>query len=119
LNEPGITNNHIDFEKYTKIIHYKNIEIAQLYMIQKKEDYFPKTFGIFYDVMEEEFKKNHTLILKDLEEEKKKANEKEKVITGMYSMNITLDYKQLYILYKEECTKRESVNPKKNNKIKN
>jgi ubiquitin-conjugating enzyme E2 Z len=108
LNEPGITTNHMDFEKYTKIIHYKNIEIAHMYMIQKKEDYFPKKFDIFYEAMEEQFKKNHTLILKDLEEEKKKANEKEKVITGMYSMNITLDYKQLYILYKEECTKRES-----------
>ena len=40
LNEPGIDKNCIDFTKYTRIIEYKNIDIAILNMIRKEHFLF-------------------------------------------------------------------------------
>jgi ubiquitin-conjugating enzyme E2 Z len=105
MNEPGVTLKHSDLEKYTKIITFKNIEIAHLYMKQNKEGYFPKEFEIFNDVVEELFQKNGHKIMQHLEEHK---NSKiERIMTSMYGMNVTIDYPKLYSLYKKEYeTKR-------------
>jgi len=110
LNEPGITNTHHDFEKYTKIIEYKNIEVAHMYMMQKKIGYFPSHFEIFTEEMEEYCKQNSLLILKYLERKKqeyaRKKNGVEKVATILYSMCIELNYKKLYESYRSFCMER-------------
>jgi ubiquitin-protein ligase len=58
LNEPGITQYHIDFQRYTTLIEYKNIEIAVLHMINKRKGYYDKKFDCFYQILLDEFEKN-------------------------------------------------------------
>jgi ubiquitin-conjugating enzyme E2 Z len=41
LNEPGVEMTHTDLHKYTKIIQYKNIEIAILKNIQRQPNIYP------------------------------------------------------------------------------
>jgi ubiquitin-conjugating enzyme E2 Z len=104
INEPGVTREHKDFEKYAKIIDFKNIEIAHLQMLQKKEGIFMKEFEEFYPIMEEHFNKNYVDLLKYLEEKTKEKQER--LHTMLYSMTVTIDYKKLYGLYKTFCQER-------------
>jgi hypothetical protein len=68
LNEPGITTTHPDFANYTKIIEYKNIEIAILKMINKVPGVYPEKFDFFYSIVRENFFKNKDTVLKCLED---------------------------------------------------
>lgn len=98
LNEPGVKKHHRDFDNYTKIIEYKNIEIAILMMISQKEGVFPKLFTTFYPFMRENFIKNNSKLLEFLES--KQTIPREAITTGMYSMKTVLNYPQLFIDYK-------------------
>ena len=97
LNEPGVSRRHIDFVPYTKIIEYKNIEIAILYMISKKPSFFPEQFEMFTPFMKESFIKTSPKIEQFL---KKKSilqlqylNEiPEKLTTSYYSLSVSTDY---------------------------
>jgi len=101
LNEPGVTKTHSDFNKYTSIVEYKNIEIAILRMITKNPSSFNEKFNIFYSYLKENFIKNHSTVLKYLLE--KSNNEKAPIIvnTSMYAMNVEINYKKLYKKYVE------------------
>lgn len=94
LNEPGITKAHKDFVNYTKIIEYKNIDIAILKIIKS----YPKKFIIFYPNVKENFLKNSDKIVKYLEE-KMTNTEVCMLATNLYSMSCTIDYKKLYNEY--------------------
>ena len=94
LNEPGITKNHPDFYNYTKIIEYKNIDIAVLKMVQKKADIYPKKFDMFYSYVIENFKKNQGAIQKYIED-RVKIDKPETIKTNMYNMNVNINYKRL------------------------
>jgi len=58
LNEPGFTKKHRDFQNYTNIIEFKNIEIAVMKMITKQTPYFRNEFECFEENMKTEFEKN-------------------------------------------------------------
>jgi len=98
LNEPGITESHIDFNKYNEIISYKTLEHAILKMTDK--EYFNNFYNIFtsfHDIVEDNLKKNKKHIEKlinDLYDNNKKQSSKN-IKTNIYSMNIFLDYKEL------------------------
>ena len=98
LNEPGITESHIDFEKYNEIISYKTLEHAILKIIEK--EYFDKEYNMFtsfYDIVVDNLKKNKKNIekvIKGLYENHKKQSSKN-IRTNIYSMNVFLDYKEL------------------------
>ena len=82
LNEPGITEKHKDFLNYTKIIEYKNIELAFLRMIRQERGYFLSEFNIFYPYMKEHFDKNVEAISlfitkKKMEQDTEAINKKE------------------------------------------
>ena len=94
LNEPGITKTHKDFDNYTKIIEYKNIDIAILKIIKS----YPKKFDIFYPNVKENFLKNSDKIVKYLEE-KMTNTEVCMLATNLYSMSCTIDYKKLHNEY--------------------
>lgn len=94
LNEPGITKTHKDFVNYTKIIEYKNIDIAILKIIKS----YPKKFDIFYPNVKENFLKNSDKIVKYLEE-KMTNTEVCMLATNLYSMSCTIDYKKLHNEY--------------------
>lgn len=101
LNEPGITDKHADFIKYNKIIEYKNVDIAVLKIVEKHPDIYPNKFSSFYPFVKENFIKNKDVILKFLIE--RKNNKEEKICTGMYSMNVIVDYNKLYNTFLQTC----------------
>jgi ubiquitin-protein ligase len=105
LNEPGINNAHKDFHTYSRIIEYKNIEIAYLHMINKDERVFSTQFDVFYRYMKEYFHKNADAIAENLEKHKNETPRPEKLATGLYSMATILDYNKLYTYFMETKTK--------------
>jgi ubiquitin-conjugating enzyme E2 Z len=105
LNEPGINNAHKDFHTYSRIIEYKNIEIAYLHMINKDERVFSPQFDVFYQYMKEYFHKNVDAIAENLEKHKNETPRPEKLVTSLYSMMTILDYNKLYSYFMETKTK--------------
>jgi ubiquitin-conjugating enzyme E2 Z len=105
LNEPGINSAHKDFHAYTRIIEYKNIEIAYLHMINKDERVFSSKFDVFYGYMKEYFYKNADAIAENLEKYKKENPQPEKLTTSLYSMTTILDYNKLYSYFMDTKTK--------------
>jgi hypothetical protein len=99
LNEPGVNKTHTDLNKYTKIIEYKNIEIAILKMMLKEEGIYPKSFDIFYSIMKEHFVKNKDIFKKFIEDKVKEQKEPEILLTTFYSMKVTIDYEKLYSIF--------------------
>jgi len=99
LNEPGITQSHYDFNNYTKIIEYKNIDIAILKMINKHEGIYRPLFDMFYSVIHENFIKNSDTIIKYLEKKIEENPKPVHVTTDLYTMHVVIDYANLYKLY--------------------
>jgi len=105
LNEPGVSQSHYDFEKYTKIIEYKNIDIAILKIINKTLGIYPEQFDFFYPIIKEQFIKNKDAVIAYLE---KQANDNPialEITTSMYNMNVKLDYPNLLVKFKDAAVK--------------
>jgi ubiquitin-conjugating enzyme E2 Z len=98
LNEPGVNRTHTDFDNYTKIIEYKNIDIGIVSMMTKKKSVYPVEFDMFYPYMKELFLKNKEKIVNFLQE---RENVKETITTSMYSMTISIDYAALLCAFKK------------------
>jgi ubiquitin-protein ligase len=95
LNEPGITEKHMDFEKYNEIVTFKTLEHAILKMADK--DFFNKSyhmFAAFGDIVEENLKKNKQEIEKATNRlcEVNKSSASKNLRTNIYSMNVHLNY---------------------------
>jgi ubiquitin-conjugating enzyme E2 Z len=105
LNEPGVSQSHYDFEKYTKIIEYKNIDIAILKILDKAVGIYPVQFDFFYPIIKEQFIKNKDAVIAYLE---KQANDNPialEITTSMYNMNVKLDYPNLLVKFKDAAVK--------------
>ena len=113
LNEPGIRKEHHDFKKYNKIIQYKNIEIAVIQILQKKAGVFLYQFQVFDSEIKENFKRNANKLREYLKEMKSKEPEPSLLITGLYNMNVKIDWSELYekfmFLYNVEINQDEKV----------
>ena len=97
LNEPGIIEKHKDFNKYNSIIKFKNLEIACLHLINKKEGYYLEKFEKFHSTMINHFKTNSKQIEEVLSCMKENCETKsETVQTSLYSMRVTMNYVKLY-----------------------
>jgi ubiquitin-conjugating enzyme E2 Z len=99
LNEPGVGKTHPDFNNYTKIVEYKNIEIAILRMVTRDPGSFCEKFGAFYPILKENFIKNSDAVAKYLIDKVNNETAPEKLITSLYSMNTVIDYKKLHKKY--------------------
>lgn len=96
LNEPGVTKTHTDFSNYTKIIEYKNIDIAIIKIIQKTRGIYNNKFDIFYSIVKESFLKNQEKIKKYLEDKATNQKSIERITTNLYSMNnVLINYQKL------------------------
>jgi len=104
LNEPGVTKSHADFINYTKIIEYKNVDIAILKMMDKTVGVYPEKFGFFYPIMKENFNKNSESIIKYLENKCKEEPKEVILTTAMYNMNVKVNYPELLAKYKAMST---------------
>jgi len=91
LNEPGITNQHKDFNIYNQIIEYKNIEIGILKYLDKSN--LPYMFHPFYPVMIDYFKKNYETIINKINTKQIKCSQYH---IGIYNnMSANADYEIL------------------------
>lgn len=96
LNEPGITEKHKDFKRYSSIIEFKNIEIAMLNMLNKKEGYYSNKFDRFYPDMKDYFEKNSENLKKYIVTLWSKSEPGSVTIgTSLYSMRTTINYNKL------------------------
>ena len=95
LNEPGIKNTHSDFKKYTKIIEYKNIDIAILKVIKNESPFHLEKFQQFTPAVRENLLKNKEKLIKYLEDKCKTLSNIEKINTSLYNMYVTIDYTKL------------------------
>jgi len=105
LNEPGVDKKHRDMENYNHIIEYSNIDIAVCDIVTKKRGVYQPFFDSFFPFIKENFNNNYDKLM---EFAGKKLCEKFKksmiATTGLYNMNITIDYQ--YIIAKLEETKK-------------
>ena len=92
LNEPGVSSNHPDFNNYTEIIEYSNINIAVCNIINKTPVYYVKFFDKFYSIVVEHFLKNYESLLKIVT---KKNDKPKKIKTGFYTMSVDVNYHAL------------------------
>lgn len=90
LNEPGITKEHSDFDKYNKIITYKNYDVAIAGMLSRPS--IKKQFPELYKIMVNNFIENYTKIIEQIKLEKKKIPDSTAIITCVYRMNVTINY---------------------------
>ena len=105
MNEPGVTKTHQDFEKYTKIIEYKNIDIAILKIIDKTIGVYPTQFDFFYPIVKEQFIKNKEALVSYLEKQANNNPISMELTTSMYNMNVKLDYPNLLVKCKDAANK--------------
>ena len=114
LNEPGITKQHRDFNNYTKIIEFKNIEISIIHMLKYTRLYNEKHpfIHLFYSIIQEKFLENREKILQLIEE--KLSEPIEHIKTQLYALNVIIDYKFLLKKFMDI-----SINNKIDNNINN
>jgi|AntAceMinimDraft_11_1070367.scaffolds.fasta_scaffold09589_2 ubiquitin-protein ligase len=95
LHEPGFTEKHSDVAKYNNIIYYKNFDFTITRLLSKDNGTTITPFNeIFKEEMKYMFMKNKDALQTILEE--KKTQESTHVKTGIYNMNITIDWKRTY-----------------------
>jgi ubiquitin-protein ligase len=95
LHEPGFTEKHQDVIKYNEIILFKNFDFAVNSIFSKDSGWCISPFNeLFKTEMENEFKKNKADILSILEE--KKGEPLKTVRTGIYNLNIPINWKNTY-----------------------
>jgi len=116
LNEPGLNPSNIDLHKYNKIIEFKNIDIAIIKIIKKDKNVYYNNFDVLFPFVIEHFNKNKKDILSFLEDKNNKKKS-EKIITNIYSMNVTINYEKLLKEYLSNYDIFENENSKnlKNN----
>jgi len=94
LNEPGITKTHRDFNKYSDIIRYKNIEVA-IFGVLKDEKYVTD-FSKFMPIMHEHFQREkETIRAKILTLSLAQDKKSKRVSTGVYQLETCIDYESL------------------------
>lgn len=102
LNEPGITKTHADYNTYTQIIEFTNMEVAVCDMVNKKMGIYPEGFEIFYQYVKENFKKNNTKIMSFLKNMEK--NDPVILESTIYRFKKSIDYKSLMQKFKDART---------------
>ena len=106
LHEPGFTENSSDFQRYSKIIQYKNVEFSVMKIMSPDAEKYIKPFFLnrFKCEMDREFDKNKQEIFKIIEN--KKDNREEVVKISCYKMECNLDWKQIYKSFEKEYIKK-------------
>jgi ubiquitin-conjugating enzyme E2 Z len=95
LHEPGFTENHADVVKFNTIIYFKNFDFTINHILASDSGWAIAPFNdIFKEDLKNQFIKNKESILSILEE--KKTEETVVVTTGIYKMNISVDWNNTY-----------------------
>jgi ubiquitin-protein ligase len=97
LNEPGVTENHKEFNNYTKIIEFSNIDVAICDILSKKDGLYLDFFDLFALHIRDNFTKNVDTIIEFIDT-KIKENQNclnDVLIGGFYNMTVKIDYTNL------------------------
>ena len=70
LNEPGVSKDHVDLNKYTDIIEFSNIDVAVCDIINKKAGVYVDFFESFFPFIKENFIKNYDKMLEFCEKKR-------------------------------------------------
>jgi len=97
LNEPGVSKDHVDLNKYTDIIEFSNIDVAVCDIINKKEGVYVDFFESFFPFIKENFIKNYDKMLAFCEKKRALDDFKKKQIikTGFYNLIVNVDYAKI------------------------
>lgn len=110
LNEPGITEKHKDFKRYNSIIEYKNIEVAMLHLLNKKDGYYLKKFERFFPIMKEYFEKNREDLKKYISQLWSKNDPGTVTIsTSLYSMRVKINYNKVIRYFDTTMVSNSSI----------
>ena len=101
LNEPGVDKNNIDFNNYTSIIEYANIDVAICDIINKKQGVYLDFFDLFYSIIKENYLKNYDKLLLFLEKKLNENKYKKNITTTFYTLNAYIDYEGLIEKFKQ------------------
>jgi ubiquitin-conjugating enzyme E2 Z len=102
LNEPGVNKSHNDMKSYNEIIEYSNLNIAVCDIIKKKNEIYLPFFENFYQYIIENFNKNYDKLLEFAQKKLLDQNIQNKNFkTGLYGMNINIDYNNIIIKLNE------------------
>jgi ubiquitin-conjugating enzyme E2 Z len=94
LHEPGITEQHKDFNNYNELIQYSNYNCSLLKMIY--EENVHSQFISFYSLIKKTFFENYKDIIEKLEKFENTENDNKIINVKIYgSMNGTINYKAL------------------------
>lgn len=97
LNEPGVNKDHADFLAYNKIITYKNIQVAMFGMLSNVK--IKVDFACFVDVMRGHFQQVREKVRLRVANEIDKGVNKEVVTTGIYQLNVLINYPALLEMF--------------------
>jgi len=96
LNEPGVTNIHIDLNNYNNIVEYANLNVAVCDIVNKKHGIYMDFFENFYPFIKESFIKNYDEMLKFAENKSITDFQEVKTIkTSYYTMSVNINYHKL------------------------
>jgi hypothetical protein len=106
LHEPGFTETSSDFQKYSKIIQYKNIEFSVMKIMSPEAETYIRPFFLnrFKCEMEREFDKNKEEIFKLVKNQKNNKSEVLKI--SCYKMEINIDWNNIYKTFEKEYIKK-------------
>lgn len=103
LNEPGVQKTHANFNEYTKIIEYSNLEIAICDIVERKKGvYLSSPMDLFESFLKDHYLKNYEKLLEFGEKKAKEQENSEIVKTNMYNMKVNIDY-SLTVSRLREC----------------
>jgi len=92
LNEPGVSLNNTDLQKYNDIIEYSNINIAICDIINKNPNIYKDYFNLFYDILKINFLKNYDELIKNVETNIETFKENPIIVVDIYHLVNRIDY---------------------------
>jgi len=95
LNEPGITEDNPSVIRYTTAIEYSTINIAIGDILVKKIGVYQPFFDLFYEEMENHFRRNREEILQRIIKNRESSH-LNPVVVEMYDMCVFLEYDLLF-----------------------
>jgi ubiquitin-protein ligase len=94
LNEPAITEAHVDYDNYHKLLEYCNIKIAFLGTISK--DISAIDYSIFDTEIKSEYSKNVKKVIAYVKKENWNKLESKVYTNYLYNINCLCNYKSIY-----------------------
>lgn len=100
LHEPGFTELSVDFNRYNKIITFKNMEYSVCYILQNKATNLKVLKEMFEENINKQYKKNEDSI-KELIESYVKSEDDIYIRTGIYNLKVEINWNNILEEFKK------------------